>query len=147
MYLNAHAAKICVFFLSPCLFLLPCSQTYMLPLPLSVCFPRLAWMCTAVLSNTASLRVPRFGAEHCREYCTSKSKHHEVLARSIKKQRCLLCSSERSCSFPIKNGLNRLKVFQHFITAYMSSLLTMNYENQCSKLRFPKSPWLELVLA
>ena len=24
------------------------------------------------LSNTASLRVPRFGAEHCREYCTSK---------------------------------------------------------------------------
>ena len=26
----------------------------------------------AILSNTASLRVPRFGAEHCREYCTSK---------------------------------------------------------------------------
>ena len=36
----------------------------------------------------------------------AKSKHHEVLARSIKKQRCLLCSCERSCSFPIKNGLN-----------------------------------------
>ena len=35
----------------------------------------------------------------------AKSKHHEVLARSIKKQRCLLCSCERSCSFPIKNGL------------------------------------------
>ena len=29
-------------------------------------------LCTAVLSNTASLRVPRFGAQHCREYCTSK---------------------------------------------------------------------------
>ena len=28
-------------------------------------------LCTAILSNTASLR-PRFGAEHCREYCTSK---------------------------------------------------------------------------
>ena len=39
---------------------------------LSVCFPRLAWMCTAILSNTASLRVPQFGVEHCREYCTSK---------------------------------------------------------------------------
>ena len=24
-------------------------------------------LCTAILSNTASLRVPRFGAEHCRE--------------------------------------------------------------------------------
>ena len=29
-------------------------------------------LCTAILSNTASLQVPRFGAEHCREYCTSK---------------------------------------------------------------------------
>ena len=29
-------------------------------------------LCTAILSNTASLWVPRFGAEHCREYCTSK---------------------------------------------------------------------------
>ena len=29
-------------------------------------------LCTAILSNTASLRVPRFGVEHCREYCTSK---------------------------------------------------------------------------
>ena len=29
-------------------------------------------LCTAILSNTASLRVPRFGAEHCREYCTNK---------------------------------------------------------------------------
>ena len=29
-------------------------------------------LCTAILSNTASLRVPRFGAEHCCEYCTSK---------------------------------------------------------------------------
>ena len=29
-------------------------------------------LCTAILSNTASLRVPRFGAVHCREYCTSK---------------------------------------------------------------------------
>ena len=29
-------------------------------------------LCTAILSNTASLRVLRFGAEHCREYCTSK---------------------------------------------------------------------------
>ena len=28
-----------------------------------------------------------------------------MLARSIKKQRCLLCTCERSCSFPIKNGL------------------------------------------
>ena len=29
-------------------------------------------LCTAILSNTAFLWVPRFGAEHCREYCTSK---------------------------------------------------------------------------
>ena len=29
-------------------------------------------LCTAILSNTASLWVPRFGVEHCREYCTSK---------------------------------------------------------------------------
>ena len=33
-----------------------------------------------------------------------------MLARSIKKQRCLLCSCERSCSFPVKNGLNKLKL-------------------------------------
>ena len=37
----------------------------------------------------------------------AKSKHHEVLARSVKKQRCLLCSCERSCSFPTKNGLKQ----------------------------------------
>ena len=29
-------------------------------------------LCTAIMSNTASLPVPRFGAEHCREYCTSE---------------------------------------------------------------------------
>ena len=27
-------------------------------------------LCIAILSNTASLWVPLFGAEHCREYCT-----------------------------------------------------------------------------
>ena len=104
-YPNAHAAKISVFFLSTCLFLLPCSQTYMLPLPFSACFPCLAWICVPpscqirLLFGCLDLE-PNTAVNTVR----AKSKHHEVLARSIKKQRCLLCSCE--CSFPIKNGLN-----------------------------------------
>ena len=92
-YPNAHAAKISVFLLSPCLFLLPCSQTYMLPLPLSACFPRLAWICVPpscqirLLFGCLDLE-PNTPANTVR----AKSKHHEVLVRSIKKQRCLLCS-------------------------------------------------------
>ena len=94
------------FFLSSCLFLLPCSQTYILPLPLSACFPRLAWIC---VPPSCQIRL-LFGCLDSEPNTTvntvrAKSKHHEVLARSIKKQRCLLCSWERSCSFPIKNGL------------------------------------------
>ena len=58
-------------------------------------------LCTTILSNMASPRVPNTTVNTVR----AKSKHHEVLAESIKKQRCLLCSWERSCSFPIKNGL------------------------------------------
>ena len=102
-YPNAHAAKISVFFLSTCLFLLPCSQTYMLPLPFSACFPCLAWICVP-----PSCQIPLLDLEPNTAVNTlrAKSKHHEVLARSIKKQRCLLCSCECSCSFPIKNGLN-----------------------------------------
>ena len=101
-YPNAHAAKISVFFLSTCLFLLPCSQTYMLPLPFSACFPCLAWICVP-----PSCQIPLLDLEPNTAVNTvrAKSKHHEVLARSIKKQRCLLCSCERSCSFPNKNGL------------------------------------------
>ena len=53
-------------------------------------------------------------------YCVrAKSKHHEVLARSIKKQRCLLCSWERSCSFPIKNGQCML-----FLTCISSTVVS-----------------------
>ena len=76
-------------------------QTHMLPLPLSACFPRLAWICVpppcqirlnlciATLSNTAPLPVPRFGAVHCCEYVRANSKHQEVFTRSIKEQRLL----------------------------------------------------------
>ena len=106
-YPNAHAAKISVFFLPTCLFLLPCSQTYMLPLPFSACFPCLSWICVP-----PSCQIPLlFGCLNLEPNTAvnttvrANSKHHEVLARSIKKQRCLLCSCERSCSFPIKNGL------------------------------------------
>ena len=87
----------------PLLVPLGVSKRIMLPLPLSACFlfssSRLSAcflffssrldLCTATLSNTASLPVSRFGAEHCREYVRAKSKHQEVLTRSIKKQRLL----------------------------------------------------------
>ena len=103
-YPNAHAAKISVFFLSTCLFLLPCSQTCMLPLPFSACFPCLAWIC---VPPSCQIRLLDLEPNTAVNTVRAKSKHHEVLARSIKKQRCLLCSCERSCSFPIKNGLLR----------------------------------------
>ena len=72
---------------------LPCSQTYMLPLPFSACFLRLAWICVP-----PSCQIPLlFGCLDLEPNTAvntvrAKSKHHEVLARSIKKQRCLLCS-------------------------------------------------------
>ena len=74
-YPNALAAKISVFFLSPYLFFLPCSQTYRVyaaTATISMFSSSRLDLCTVILSNTASLRVPRFGAKHCREYCTSK---------------------------------------------------------------------------
>ena len=68
------------FFLSTCLFLLPCSQTYMLPLPFSACFPCLAWICVPpscqipLLFGCLDLE-PNIAVNTAR----AKSKHHEVL--------------------------------------------------------------------
>ena len=86
-------------------------QTYMLPLPLPACFPRLAWICVPPSCQIQLLfryldSEPNTAAD---TGVRANSKHHEVLARSIKKQRCMLCSCERSCSFPIKNGLKGLR--------------------------------------
>ena len=92
-YPNAHAAKISVSFLSLCLFLSPCSQTYILPLPLSACFPRLAWICVPPSCQIRLLfRCLNSEPNTAMNTVRVKSKHHEVLARSIKKQQCLLCS-------------------------------------------------------
>ena len=70
-------------------------------------------LCTAILSNTAFPRVPQFDSEPNTAVNTvwAKSKHHEVLAKSIRKQWCLQCLWERSCSFPIKNGLKLHSLF------------------------------------
>ena len=84
-----------------------CSQNQcFFPLPLLV--PRLAWICVPPSCQIRLLfgcldSEPNTAVNTVR----AKSNHLDVLARSIKKQRCLLCLCERSCSFPIKNGLKR----------------------------------------